>query len=96
MIAYGRNRSRRSIDEETNPAVLVVSLRLHRHFELRELTVLNARGVRPLPARPAQLLIFHLQDTARSDRLDYRTGKVVSTPPAGILGPQTLRASDAL
>ena len=66
------------------------------HFELRELTVLNRRGVRPIPARPAQMLVFHLEATAGCDLLDHRTGRVVSTPPAGIMGPQTFRAVDAL
>jgi AraC-like DNA-binding protein len=66
------------------------------HFELRELVVLETRGIRPLPARPAQLLIFHLGDISGSDLLDHRTGEIVATPPVGILGPQTFRVADAL
>src|SRR5215469_12591909 len=66
------------------------------HFELRDLVVLQTRGVRPLPARPTQLLIFHLADISGSDLLDHRTGKIIATPPAGVLGPQTFRAVDAL
>ena len=66
------------------------------HFELRELVVLETRGIRPLPARPAQLLIFHLADISGSDLLDHRTGEIVATPPVGIMGPQTFRVADAL
>ena len=66
------------------------------HFELRDLVVPEARGVRPLPARPSQLLIFHLADISGSDLLDHHTGEIVATPPAGIMGPQTYRAVDAL
>jgi len=66
------------------------------HFELRELTVLNRRGVRPIPARPSQMLVFHLRATAGCDLLDHRTGQVVPTPSAGVMGPQTFRAVDAL
>jgi AraC-like DNA-binding protein len=66
------------------------------HFELRDLVVLETRGVRPLPARPAQLLIFHLGDISGSDLLDHRAGEIIATPPAGIMGPQTFRAMDAM
>lgn len=67
-----------------------------RHFELRELEWKDSVGVRPLPARPAQLLIFHLADREGSQLLDHRSGKTLVTPPAGIMGPQTFRAVDAL
>jgi AraC-like DNA-binding protein len=66
------------------------------HYELRELVVLETRGIRPLPARHAQLLIFHLADTVGSDLLYHSTGEIVATPPAGIQGPQTFRVTDAL
>ena len=66
------------------------------HFELCDLVVLETRGIRPLPARPAQLLIFHLADISGSDLLDHSNGKIVATPPVGILGPQTFRVADAL
>jgi AraC-like DNA-binding protein len=66
------------------------------HFELRDLVVLETRGVRPLPARPAQFLIFHLADISGCDLLDHRTGEIVATPPVGIQGPQSFRAADAL
>jgi len=66
------------------------------YYELRELVVLETRGVRPLPARHAQLLIFHLADTVGSDLLYRNTGEIVATPPAGIQGPQTFRVTDAL
>ena len=66
------------------------------HFELRDLVVREIRGVRPLPARPAQLLVFHLADTSGSDLLDHRNGEIIATPPAGIMGPQTFRVVDAL
>lgn len=66
------------------------------HFELRDLVVLGGRGIRPLPARPGQFLIFHLADISGSDLLDHRTGKIVATPPVGIQGPQSFRAADAL
>src|SRR5262245_27810247 len=67
-----------------------------RHFELRELVVKGRVGVRPLPARPAQLLIFHLADRSGSQLLNHRSGETVTTPPAGVIGPQTFRAMDAL
>ena len=67
-----------------------------RHFELRELVVTGRVGVRPLPARPAQLLIFHLADRLGCQLLDHRSGKTLGTPPAGVMGPQTWRAVDAL
>jgi AraC-like DNA-binding protein len=67
-----------------------------RRFELRDIVAPEARGVRPLPARPAQLLIFHLADISGSDLLDHRTGEIIATPPVGIMGPQTFRAVDAL
>jgi len=66
------------------------------HFELRDLVVLDTRGVRPLPARPMQFLIFHLADVSGSDLLDLRTGEIIPTPPAGIQGPQSYRVADAL
>jgi AraC-like DNA-binding protein len=66
------------------------------HFELRDLVVLETRGIRPLPARPAHFLIFHLADVSGSDLLDCRTGEIVATPPVGIQGPQSFRAADAL
>ncbi|HEX5230352.1 MAG TPA: helix-turn-helix domain-containing protein [Bryobacteraceae bacterium] len=66
------------------------------HFELRDLVVLEARGIRPLPARSAHFLVFHLADVSGSDLLDRRTGKIVATPPVGIQGPQSFRAADAL
>ena len=65
-------------------------------FELRDLVILETRGVRPLPARPAQFLIFHLADISGCDLLDHRTGEIVATPPVGIQGPQSFRAADAL
>lgn len=67
-----------------------------RHFELRELEWKGSVGVRPLPARPAQLLIFHLADQLGCQLLDHRSGKTLVTPPAGVMGPQTFRAVDAL
>ena len=67
-----------------------------RHFELRELEWKGSVGVRPLPARPAQLLIFHLADRLGCQLLDHRSGKTLVTPPAGVMGPQTFRAVDAL
>lgn len=66
------------------------------HFELRDLVVLETRGIRPLPARRSLFLIFHLADISGSDLLDHRTGEVVATPPAGIQGPQSFRVADAL
>jgi AraC-like DNA-binding protein len=66
------------------------------HFELRELVILERRGIRPLPARPAQFLIFHLADISGCDLLDHRTGKIVPTPPAAFQGPQSFRVVDAL
>ena len=66
------------------------------HFELRELVVAGRVGVRPLPARPAQLLIFHLADRFGCQLLDHRTHKILPTPLAGIMGAQTFRAVDAL
>jgi len=66
------------------------------HFELRDLVVLETRGIRPLPARPMQFLIFHLADISGSDLLDRRTGEIIPTPPAGFQGPQSFRAADAL
>jgi hypothetical protein len=66
------------------------------HFELRDLVVRETLGVRPLPARPAQLLIFHLGDISGSDLLYHRTGEIIATPLVGILGPQTFRVVDAL
>lgn len=67
-----------------------------RHFELRELVVKGRVGIRPLPARSAQLLIFHLADHSGSQLFDHRSGKTLMTPPAGVMGPQTFRAVDAL
>jgi AraC-like DNA-binding protein len=67
-----------------------------RHFELRELMVEGRVGVRPIPARSAQLLVFHLADQAGSQIFDHRSGKTLRTPPAGVMGPQTFRAVDAL
>jgi hypothetical protein len=67
-----------------------------RHFELRELVVKGRVGVRPLPARSAQLLVFHLADQSGSQIFDHRSRKTLRTPPAGVIGPQTFRAVDAL
>jgi AraC-like DNA-binding protein len=67
-----------------------------RNFELRELVVQDRIGIRPLPARPGQFIIFHLEDCGGCQLFDHRRGKLFGTPPAGVLGPQTCRAFDAL
>ena len=67
-----------------------------RNYELRALEWKSSVGVRPLPARAAQLLIFHLADRLGCQLLDHRSGKTLVTPPAGVAGPQTFRAWDAL
>lgn len=66
------------------------------HYELRELEWKDSVGVRPLPARPAQFLIFHLADQLGCQLFDHRSGNTVATPPAGVTGPQTFRTWDAL
>src|SRR4051795_6207020 len=66
-------------DEAADVAALTALQDYVSHFELCELVVLDKRGTRALPARPAQLLIFHLEDVSGSDLLHHRTGKIVAT-----------------
>src|SRR5258708_20532976 len=67
-----------------------------RHFELRELVVKGRVGVRPIPARSAQLLVFHLADQSGTQLFDHRSGSTLMTPPPGVMGPQTFPAVAAL
>jgi AraC-like DNA-binding protein len=65
-----------------------------RHYEYREILSEDRVAIRPLPARPEQLLQFHL--LGRFEVFDYRSGKPFLAPPAVVVGPQTWRVADLL
>jgi AraC-like DNA-binding protein len=65
-----------------------------RHYEYREIATQDRVAVRPLPARPEQLLQFHL--LGQFEVFDYRAGRPSLVPSAIIVGPQTYRVADLL
>jgi hypothetical protein len=58
----------------------------------REIPSEDRVAIRPLPARPEQLLQFHL--LGRFEVFDYRSGKPLLAPEAVVVGPQTWRVAD--
>jgi AraC-like DNA-binding protein len=65
-----------------------------RHYEYREILSDDGVTVIPLPARPEQLLQFHL--LGRFEVFHYRLGKSLPAPAAVVVGPQTWRVADLL
>jgi AraC-like DNA-binding protein len=65
-----------------------------RHYEYREILSETVATVRPLPARPEQLLQFHL--LGRFEVFDHGSGSRRLAPDAVVVGPQTWRVADLL
>jgi hypothetical protein len=65
-----------------------------RHYEYREILSEDRVAIRPLPARPEQLLQFHL--LGRFEVFDFRSGNALLAPSAIVVGPQTWRVADLL
>jgi AraC-like DNA-binding protein len=65
-----------------------------RHYEYREIVSDNRVAVRPLPARPEQLLQFHLLN--RFAYFDHGLNRTVLAPTAIVVGPATRRTVDLL
>jgi AraC-like DNA-binding protein len=65
-----------------------------RHYEYREIVSDNRVAVRPLPARPEQLLHFHLLN--RFAYWDHGLHQTVLAPSAIVVGPSTHRTADLL
>jgi AraC-like DNA-binding protein len=65
-----------------------------RHYEYREIVSDNRVAVRPLPARPEQLLQFHLLN--RFAYFDHGVNRTVLAPSVMVVGPATHRTADLL